>query len=213
MTNAAIRLPVTALLTMLMTACTSSTPSRADSSEAAPNEQKESVGTEVLLARQPEGWLGSDNTESPGLDIVSFIPADDDPADWDQKVSFERIGGEPLDPIDLLTTLARDQSQTCEHFSAFNTFSGLENGYPTSVRLFSCGRNRLNDRGQVTMIKAIAGNEKTYVILRARRMPAFGADDDPIPAEEVANWSLYMRAIGVCDRAGSEHPCPESASE
>ncbi|MCR9276542.1 MAG: hypothetical protein NXH85_01115 [Pseudomonadaceae bacterium] len=222
MTIATTRLAIIALLLTILPACAGTTPREAPTqaqpdsetaataadTEAGIGAQRDTAGTEILLAEQPQGWLGSDATESPGLDIVSYVPADDDPADWDQKVSFERIGGEPLDPIDLLTTLAQDQAQTCEHFSAFNTFSGLENGYATSVRLFSCGRNRLNDRGQVTMIKAIAGNEKTYVILRARRMFAFGPDDDPISAEEVASWSLYMRAIGVCDLAREEHPCP-----
>lgn len=219
MTNAVVRLSSAALLSILVSACTSSMPTTSTAPAIEPSvsvrtaELPETASTEVLLAEQPEGWLGSDATESPGLDIVSFVPADDDPAEWDQKVSFERIGGEPLDPIALLTTLSQDQAKTCEHFSSFNTFSGLENGYPTSVRLFSCGRNKLNDRGQVTMIKAIAGNDKTYVILRARRMFAFGPDDSPISTDEVASWSLYMRAIGVCDAANEAHPCPAPAGE
>ena len=50
------------------------------------------------------------------------------------------------DPIEMLTSIAQDQRKTCDKFTDHETFSGLENGYPTSVRLFVCTVNRLITR-------------------------------------------------------------------
>lgn len=202
MTTKTTRVGLIALLASLALAgCGGQTPATAA-------EPEPTIDGESLLAEPPEGWVGSDHTESPGLDLVGFIPADQYPADWREKVSFERMDGQPLDPIDLLTALAEDQSKTCDNFSSFNTFTGFENGYPTSVRLFSCGRNSLNLLGQVTLIKVIQGSATTYVVMRAKRTQPFAPDEMPIGEEEIAEWSLYMRAISVCDPNTEDHPCP-----
>ena len=59
---------------------------------------------------------------------------------------------------------------------------------------------------------AHVGTDRFYVITRSRRTPPMELDNElPVPPEVVAEMSLYLRAISVCD--GSEaHPCPAPAA-
>ena len=94
----------------------------------------------------------------------------------------------------------------------FNILSAEENGYPTSVRFMVCPANSVTNTGQVTLIKAIRGNDRFYVVTRAKRVPVAveGEQVKPISDEEMAIWSTYMRAIRVCDpQRGTIHPCPD----
>ena len=69
-----------------------------------------------------------------------------------------------------LKSIAADQRSTCDKFSDHDTFSGLENDYPTSVRLFICYQNKLTKKGQLTLVKTIKGDSHFFVITRAKRV-------------------------------------------
>jgi hypothetical protein len=164
---------------------------------------------EHLLAEPPSGWIQSFHTEGPGIRMVEYVPPKSDFDDWTDKVSFESFGGAPLpDPIMLLKSIADDQRKTCEKFSDHETFSGVENDYPTSVRLFICSLNPLTKKGQLTLVKTIGGDSHFFVITRAKRVAPIEPDKMPMPPELMAEWSLYLRAIGVCNETDPRHPCP-----
>ena len=144
------------------------------------------------------------------------MPGDERIEDWQDKVTFESFGDAPLpDPIDFVTDVSADQSAGCERLEHYNIRSGLENNYPTSVRLLVCSESKQTKRGRVTLIKAIQGNDYFYVVTRAKRVPPVRepVDEDeeqakPISEAEMARWSAYMRTIMVCDTQRAEHPCP-----
>jgi hypothetical protein len=168
-------------------------------------------GTEQLLASAPEGWRQVFRSERAGTRLVEFVAPDSPLDEWTEKLAFESFGGTPLpDPADMLARLARDQSETCPRFSDHATFDGEENGYAVAVRLFVCGEDPLTRSAQVTLIKAIRGEENVYVITRARRLPPIAADAEApaLPTETMAEWSLFMRAITVCEVGDAEHACP-----
>lgn len=211
---------VTFLLAIALTACTdknveqsgaegsaAATPVRADT--------KVDPSPEHLLAEPPSGWLQSFRTDGPGIRMVEFVPAQSDADEWTEKVSFESFSDPPLpDPIELLKSIAEDQRKACKGFSDYDTFSGVENDYPTSVRLFVCRVNPLNNQGQLTLVKTIRGDSHFYVITRAKRVPPIEANGDtPMPPETMAEWSAYLRAITVCNDTDPRHPCPAAPAE
>lgn len=163
---------------------------------------------ERLLADAPSGWKEVFSSNNPGLRMVEFIPEDQTNASWQHKITFESLSGDPLpDPIEFLQGLSVDQSGTCDGFESFNTFSGLENGYPTMVRLMVCKRSDIINQSQVTMLKAIQGEENFYMITRAQRGPPLADDTAALTDEEIAGWTLYLKAISVCNDS-ADHPCP-----
>ena len=194
-------------MTGQLSACTGENEAAATSEAASPTP----ADGEVLLAAPPEGWQQVLSIDRPGLRMVEFVPEEEvgSGENWRRKISFESLAGNPLpDPIDVVTGLSADQEGTCGGFEAFSTFSGLENGYPTTVHLMVCHRNKLSDKSQVTMVKVIQGNEHFYVITRSERGPPLAEGAQPISEEAIAGWSLYLKAITVCDAGEAEHPCP-----
>jgi hypothetical protein len=169
---------------------------------------------EHLLAAAPDGWQQIFHADRPGTRLVEYVPPGSPADDWTEKVAFESFSGDPLPhPTVMLDGLARDQALTCERFSDHATFDGVENGYPTAVRLLVCPLNPLTRAGQVTLVKAIRGDEHFYVVSRAVRVPPIPAEGDtPLPPKTMAEWSLYLRAISLCAPDSTEHPCPEGAS-
>ncbi len=166
---------------------------------------------EHLLAQAPDGWQQSFHTEGAAIRMVDYIPPHSDPETWTEKVSFESFSDPPLpDPIELLKSIAADQRKTCTKFADHDTFSGLENDYPTSVRLFVCYENPLTKQGQLTLVKTIKGDARFYVITRAKRVPPIQSDSTASKATEaeIAKWSLYLHAIRVCNATDPRHPCP-----
>lgn len=200
-----IRLLVSILLLLPLSGCNQPADGSADSAESA-----ERPPGEQLLAAPPQGWKNVFSSENPGLQMAEFIPQDQDNGSWTQKITFESLKGQPVpDPIEFLQALSVDQRGTCEGFESYSTFSGFENGYPTSVQLLICARSKIIDQSQVTMIKVIQGNENFYTISRAQRGPALSEDSQALTETEVAGWSLYLRAISVCDPGQPEtHACP-----
>ena len=171
--------------------------------------------SEYLVAAPPEGWLTTAHTDSVGIRFTEFAPTDPRDTQDGETLRFESLTGDPLpDPIEFLATMGDDVGAGCEDFNHYNTFSGLENNYATSVRLFVCDRDPATDRGEMTLIKAIRGNDYFYVITRTRQIiaPDEGNTASPVPEGEMAAWSLYMRGIKVCDPRIEDHPCPNADS-
>lgn len=176
--------------------------------DTAPVEPVEYAEGEQLLAVAPPGWKEAFASNAPGLRMAEYIPEDESVERWTQKITFESSAGVPLpDPIEFVNAISKDQEGTCEGFESFSTFSGLENGYPTSVHLLVCHHSTIIEQSQVTLLKAIQGNDRFYVITRALRGPPMEADSQVISADDIAAWSLYLRAIGLCDTERAGHPC------
>ncbi|MCB1684937.1 MAG: hypothetical protein R3E82_17745 [Pseudomonadales bacterium] len=186
----------------------------ASTDEAAdPAEPVEYAPGEQLLAGAPPGWKEAFASEAPGLRMAEFIPEDESIESWTRKITFESSAGAPLpDPIEFVKGISKDQEGTCEGFESFSTFSGFENGYPTSVHLLVCHHSRIIDRSQVTMLKAIQGNERFFVITRALRGPPMEEGTRVISADDIAAWSLYLRSITLCDPGRAGHPCEKSTA-
>jgi hypothetical protein len=212
---------MTLLLVVALAGCGSGKPeqSAAEKPAAPPTRPAPPPDTspEHLLAEPPPGWLHSFHTEGPGIRMVEYVPPKSNPDEWTEKVSFESFSDPPLpDPIMLLKSIAEDQRKTCEKFSDHETFSGVENDYPTSVRLYICSENPLTRKGQLTLVKTIRGDTHFYVITRARRVPPIDTDakiPEPEVAKAVAEWSLYLRAIKACNDTDERHPCPAAQVE
>ena len=84
--------------------------------------------------------------------LADFIPAEEDVKAWRTKLSIEAHQGlDDIDPISALFGEIQNASDVCTNFSQSNLFSGIENGYPTSVRLMECGENAHSSKGKISL--------------------------------------------------------------
>ena len=167
--------------------------------------------SERLLATPPRNWKLSYRLNNEKSRLSDFVPPAESDTNWTTKVSFESFRGlVDTDPITILLQEALRDEDKCSFVQHFNLFSGDENAYPTSVRLFMCGNNSFIDKGEVKLIKAIAGNEYFYMIKIIKRLASFEPNQPDVAKQEIAMWSAYVRDISVCDPNQAEHPCPPS---
>ncbi len=173
---------------------------------------------EQLIGQPPAGWRRVGTTDIGNLRRAEFVPeeepVDDSNAAWTRRITFESLQEDPLpDPIAFIELMNSDRVYACGTFHSYPTFSGLENGYPTSVHLLVCHRDRVTERAEVSMIKTIQGNEYFYVITRAWRGAPIPRDEaPPLDETEIGGWALFMKSISLCDPSRPEaHPCPDPA--
>lgn len=175
------------------------------------------VSGERLLANPPSGWqqIYSLNTEKTRL--VDYVPGNETEDEWKTKISFESHQSlVDVDPISILMGELDATRQNCENIESFNLYSGVENNYPTSVRLTFCGENAHTGEGEVTISKAIQANDYLYLIKLLHRVPAFTSNDNNVSEQQIASWADYFGKLSVCDDRDEAHPCntpAESAAE
>lgn len=203
----ALRLLSIIALTLGVAACAVSQPEG-----QAPGDAPTVVAGEQLLASPPPEWELSYQLNTGNTRLVDYLPPGETSADWETRLSFESHQNlTDMDPLEALQAEADKSQETCERFSNFNLFSGMENNYPTSTRLMMCARNAFINKGEVTMLKVIQGNDYLYVIRLRKRVPPFAEGEPEISKEEVAGWSTYLSSISVCDNSRDSYPCPAAA--
>jgi|TARA_B110000263_G_scaffold45825_1_gene37878 hypothetical protein len=200
------------LLLLSLIVLLSSCASQSDNATETPDTRNETG--ERLLGTPPKDWVNVFQLNNDNTRLTDFIPPDQSKSDWSTKLSFEAHTTEVLsiDPIELLFSEAETDQSRCNSVTHYNIFSGLENYYQTSVRLFLCGENSFTNRGEIKLIKAIRGNDYLYSVRIVRRTPPFDTNEEEIRKEEVALWATYLRKISVCD-GSPDHPCPQPEAE
>jgi hypothetical protein len=163
---------------------------------------------ELLLANPPAGWVETGAMRTDVLSMAEYGPATDVDGEI-ERLTFEAQSGSPLpDPIRFVLGVNADLKRRCNGFQGVNVASGVENGYPTSVRLMICPRFKDSDHGQVVLAKAIQGEEKFYVITRRRLAAPFVDGAQPLDAQAMAEWTTLLKRIRLCDTRTEAHACP-----
>ncbi len=192
-----------ATLLLLLTACDSIPPS----SEKPVSTTTDS--SEQLIAAPPPGWNLVYQINTTTTRLSDFVPPDQSENEWTSKLSFESFRElVNSDPIELLLAEVTRDEGSCIFVQHFNLYSGLENGYPTSVRLYLCGKNSFSERGEVKMIKAIQGQDYFYFVRLIKRIPPFKVNQADFQKDEIAAWSSFFQKITLCNKSVSEHACP-----
>lgn len=173
-----------------------------------------SHGEEQLTLPAPDGWQTLYAMESSLLRLSEFAaPGGEGVVD---KYTFEWFAdglAEDLDPVAVARQLGGAVRQGCSGGADQGVFAGFENGYPTVVRLFTCPRSNGEEHGEILLAKTIQGATGTWVIVRARRVPAYDDGGLGLAEAEIGAWSLAMRSITLCDPDADEHPCPAAGSD
>ena len=175
---------------------------------ATPPEQPSS---ETLLLEPPEGWELVYQFNNFRTRLSEFVPPGQTVSEWAIKLTLESHADLiQTDPIDILIAEVKRLEETCTFVQHFNLSTGLENQYPTSVRLVFCGENRATDSGEISIMKAIQGNDFLYLLRLNKRVAAFEDASSEVNQQEVGSWSSYLSRIKLCDASREEHPCPDA---
>jgi hypothetical protein len=172
---------------------------------------------ERLMVMPPDGWTLYADSHEPARRLTEFRPEGLHESTA-EGLMVEAFTADPLpEPLDALATVAAAARERCPDFEHFNTFAGEENNYATGTALMICRDDPDGAGARISVVKAIRGNDRAYLIRRTRSVPALGAppeNDDAAIAElhrELADvlgaMSLYVRSVALCDDARTEHAC------
>ncbi|MFT5211829.1 MAG: hypothetical protein ACI9CE_003570 [Flavobacterium sp.] len=171
--------------------------------------QQELLSSERLIARAPSDWQRIFELNNGDTRLSTYIPKGEAEDNWQTKLSFE--AHEQLiavDPISIMMGEISKMDDICSNIDHSNLFSGLENNYPTSVRLILCGQNAHSGKGEVSITKGIQGKDYFYIIRLEKKLDAFEKGKPEFAKNEIAEWSTYLKRITLCDQApGTTHPC------
>ncbi len=170
---------------------------------------------ERLLGQPPRGWRQVGATSVATLKRAVFLPEGEVEDAWTRRITFEAIMEDPLpDPIGFVDVLSLGRDRDCGTFDRHPTFSGEENGYPTSVNLLICHRDIKTERSEFTLMKTIRGNDAFYLITRSMRGPPVPKGAEPAMDEtRIGGWAIYLKSITLCDDSRPGHPCPRPATD
>ena len=139
---------------------------------------------------------------------MDYVPIGETRTDWNAKLTFESFTSLPdSDPVEMLAHEVLRDVDRCTFVQHFELFSGLENNYPTSVRLIMCGKNETTKKGEIKIMKAIQGKQYAYLIRLVSRIEPFEVNAPDFSSQIVATWSTYLKGITLCDSAKPDHPC------
>lgn len=211
--NLGLRFILITSVVFCLSACTSKIQKQSPSKSSTVEENVvDVVSTETLIAQVPTDWQLTFELNNGDTRLSDFIPPNESKDDWSTKLSFESHAQlVDIDPIAIMMGEIDKKNEICKNIDHSNLFSGLENNYPTSVRLIVCGENAHTNLGEISLTKGIQGEDYFYIIRIERKLPSFEKGKPEFANKEIAEWSSYLKKITLCDlNEARGHACPSS---
>ena len=170
------------------------------------------TGGEQLFVPPPPGWIVIHNANEDGVETTGLSPQGQTAESWTDMLAVAVTPGAPKKtPQDILKDKLAEIETACESVGAGPVGIAQENGYDTAMRAIACPRTKSLGKGEISLLKAMNGKERSYLIIRAWRGPAFEKDQMPLPAETTKQWLAFMNRVVLCDsRDPARHPCPKT---
>lgn len=163
--------------------------------------QAQQLKNENLLVGMPQGFkLGFKDSKN-GMNMQEFVPASETVQNWTEMVTVQVfLSRKDLQPGPFLAAMQKQWAGSCKDSTATPVSTGKVNGYESASILLRCPLLAPTGKPEITMLKAIKGNDSFYVVQRAvRSVP---------PPERLESIKKYIEGVSVCDSRSTTSPCP-----
>jgi hypothetical protein len=165
---------------------------------------------EQLFVLPPKGWTVAYHDAKGNVDVTELLPPGQTLKAWTQMLTVQLVSGHAdKSPQDVLKAQVEVVKNACEDIGAGQVNLAVENGYETALRAIACPKTKQWGDGELSLYKAIVGKDRTYLVWRSWRGPAFDKANLPVPAETTQEWLAFMRQVVVCDSRDPRRACPE----
>lgn len=167
---------------------------------------------EFFLAAPPKGWTLVNKDAQLHIANFSFVPAGESAQRWSQMVTITKMMGETMPPDKFLIQTAEQNAQYCDGYEIQRLAFKDVNGYATHGMIELCGESKKDNKGGLSIIRAIKGEDHLFIIQKAWRLNPYDlANGFPIPKETIDETIVYLASAKVCDtRKGT---CPTSMAK
>ena len=166
-------------------------------------------GGEVYIAGLPAGWtLGFQESNEIGHHL-EWVPQGQPVKDWRDMIAFQLFPKLiDIEPDHFLVKMADHYAQSCDQVLATDIEGTPANGYPGAIRVLACTRNKVTELGEITLFRAVMGQEAFYVAQRAWRMAPFSAEAIPVTGEQLDDGRRLIEYGLACRSNNPNRPCP-----
>jgi hypothetical protein len=189
---------------------------------------------EKLLFSVPKTWgpwKTITNQSTDKLTFIERIPESQDAASIQDMIVEQWFSGLPLNatPTNVLALMINGAAPaSCEQIRAYGPFADTQYGSPTARARYFCAKVKDKPYGLVSIIKAVRGKDRLYVIQREWRLPpydldtlnrltgliprqAFSSETDALKwYEAYASTETWLaESVFVCDSRDATKPCPK----
>jgi outer membrane protein assembly factor BamE (lipoprotein component of BamABCDE complex) len=157
---------------------------------------------ENLLTRLAKGFKVGSQGDSNGETAREMVPEAETVQDWSRMITIQIFHRLPnANPNTFADGMQTRWAGACKG-ADFETIAGApENGYPASIRRFSCPLNSQTGKPENTFMKFVGGADAFYVVQYAYR--------SGLTPENTAQALDYLKSATVCDSRKADHPCPK----
>lgn len=158
---------------------------------------------EQLMFIQPEGWEVVYEEREDNLSTTEYVPPEQTEGLWHEMLTVQIMLEERDANPDLMLTRAVDYlSRRCESFDALPIQLAGVGKYPTLAVMTLCGLDTSSRLGEVSLLRAIAGEENFYLLQKAWRVAPFDVrKESPVDLESRKFWLGYLAYMRVCNPA------------
>lgn len=165
---------------------------------------------ENLIVPVPADWKVGFQASQVNHQIIEFVPEGQTIQNWQDLLTIQIFFGRTsITPLSFFEEMNAVIQQLCPESEASIAMNGEENGYPFLLWVNMCRNNPQVNQAEVTLFKAIQGNDSLYLVHRAWRTPPV-APNEPIQirTDEIEAWAYFMSLVQVCDTRIPEQSCP-----
>lgn len=157
---------------------------------------------ENLVVAVPADWDTITNGRDGDLSMVEMVPKGETGDEWTRMITiqtFHNLGGtSPKLFVEKLSEAVKKQLDGPMHTKPLDFANDSE--YPTAGVLWFLGKVKSSGKGEITLIRAIQGQDALYVVQKAWRQPAFtSVDQVTLPKEEIQGGIVFLQQVKVVD--------------
>ena len=155
---------------------------------------------ENLLLDLPNGYKVDFQTKQGNMIMVEMVPQSETVNNWSEMVTTQIfIGLKNTMPETFQSSMQIMWSNSCQNAQFASVAQGIEYGYPYSIWIQSCPYNVSSGKQEITLFKAIKGNDSFYLVQKAFKFAP--------TQEQVTQWINYFRSVRVCDTRFPNSAC------
>jgi hypothetical protein len=155
---------------------------------------------ENLLVKMPDGYKVGWQDRNAQRQMSEMVPAAQTVENWTEMVTVQIFFGQKTPPQLFRARMGALWAKACPSSTSIPIAEGAERGYPTEVWQQTCESNPQTKKPEYTYFKAIQGHDSLYVVQKAFKY-------EP-SRDEIVKWTLYLKAVSVCDSRLADRACP-----
>jgi hypothetical protein len=155
---------------------------------------------EKLLLDLPKGYKVDFRIKQGNMTMVEMVPKSETVKNWSEMVTTQIFMGlKNTMPETFQSSMQTMWSDSCQNAQFASIAQGVENSYPFSIWIQSCPYNVSTGKQEITLFKAIKGNDNFYLVQKAFKFAP--------SQEQVTNWIHYFHSVKVCDTRIVNNQC------